>query len=343
MTPHFIDFAPQFTKSEAVKMGKEIYGLDVYASPLPSERDQNFLLEVKDTGYKYVLKISNQKEKKEILDLQNSAMERIDSFWQGSICPQICLTKDEKKTAKVAHHRGSSHYVRLVTYIKGLPLGDVDPQPPELLHSVGRLIARVDKALEDFQHPAAHRVFYWDLKTGPDTIKQYLKYIYDPGERSLIHYFLNRFESQALGVVSQLKKTVIHNDANDYNILVESNDKKKFYQGKASGIIDFGDMIHSYTVGDVAVAAAYVMLGKKDFWVSASHLIRGYREIMKISDKELKIIPHLIYMRLCMSVSISAFQKRQNPENKYLHISEKKAWELLKKLKETEKDAADFI
>ncbi|MFW6124417.1 MAG: phosphotransferase [Acidobacteriota bacterium] len=332
---NYIDYAPRFSNKEAVSISKELYGIDVSVSPLPSERDQNFLLKEKKSREKYVLKISNQKEKKEVLDLQNSAMSRISSCLETFACPQICRTKDKKKIAKIINQSGSFHYVRMITYIEGVPLGEVHPHTPELLQSVGEFIARIDQALTGFSHPAAQREFYWDLQRGLKTIKKFIKYIDNSNERSLIEYFLGKFQSQGVGLVSELEKSVIHNDGNDHNILVRYKDQKSSSQKEVSGIIDFGDMVYSYTVGDIAVAAAYVMLGKEKFWNAAYHLIKGYNEVIKITDKEIEAICHLIYLRLCMSVVISAFQKRQYPDNKYLSISEKKAWVLLKKLKET--------
>ena len=38
--------APRFTAAEAVRLARHLYGLSLAAEPLPSERDQNFLVEV---------------------------------------------------------------------------------------------------------------------------------------------------------------------------------------------------------------------------------------------------------------------------------------------------------
>jgi len=49
---------PAFTDDGARAIGQRYYGLDAAASPLPSERDQNFLLTTAG-GERHVLKISN--------------------------------------------------------------------------------------------------------------------------------------------------------------------------------------------------------------------------------------------------------------------------------------------
>jgi len=50
-----------------------------------------------------------------------------------------------------------------------------------------------------------------------------------------------------------------YNDANDYNILVSHSRRST-----VSAIIDFGDVVYSATVCNLAVALAYVMLAKPD-------------------------------------------------------------------------------
>src|SRR5207237_7467952 len=51
---------------------------------------------------------------------------------------------------------------------------------------------------------------------------------------------------------------VIHGDANDYNILVDESGSR------VTSILDLGDMTHTATVCDLAIALAYVMLDKQD-------------------------------------------------------------------------------
>ena len=57
---------------------------------------------------------------------------------------------------------------------------------------------------------------------------------------------------------TRLPHSVIHNDANDYNVLIED--------GRMSGLLDFGDLVHSATVCDLAIALAYTMLHERIRW-----------------------------------------------------------------------------
>ena len=57
---------PRFRLEDATAMAEKLYGLNVSASPLPSERDQNFLLET-GTKEQFVLKIANALEQRSLL------------------------------------------------------------------------------------------------------------------------------------------------------------------------------------------------------------------------------------------------------------------------------------
>ena len=63
------------------------------------------------------------------------------------------------------------------------------------------------------------------------------------------------------------------------------------------------------------------------------HVIRGYHEVFPITETEIEILFPLITARLLITVSSSAYNKHHEPENEYLIISEKPAWELLIKLR----------
>jgi Ser/Thr protein kinase RdoA (MazF antagonist) len=115
--------------------------------------------------------------------------------------------------------------------------------------------------------------------------------------------------------LDHLRKSVIHGDANDYNVLVEGN--------KVVGLIDFGDIVYSYTVGDLAIAVAYVVLGKSDPYAAAAPVIEGYVREFSLTKDELDALWPLVRLRLCMSVAIAAYQQAQQPENEYLGISQK--------------------
>ena len=99
-----------------------------------------------------------------------------------------------------------------------------------------------------------------------------------------------------------------------------------------TGLIDFGDMVYSYTVGDLAIAIAYVILDKTDPHAAAVEIVSGYRSEFALLEEELEALWPLVRLRLAMSVCLAAHQLRQQPENEYLQISQKAIEEKLPRI-----------
>ncbi|UCF95475.1 MAG: aminotransferase class III-fold pyridoxal phosphate-dependent enzyme, partial [Desulfobacterales bacterium] len=96
--------------------------------------------------------------------------------------------------------------------------------------------------------------------------------------------------------------------------------------------IDFGDMLYTATVNEVAIACAYALLDKADPLAAGKQVVAGYHQANPLNEQELGVLFDLICMRLCMSVCHAAHQSRLEPDNEYLRISEKPASALLEKL-----------
>lgn len=325
--------APNFSKREAESFALKYYGLAASAEELPSERDQNFLITAADRRM-YVLKIANAAEDINILDLQNRAMRHLAGPDEPVPCPQVILSLERREIESVGDSNGVSHYLRLVSYIPGVPLAKVNPQTSDLLQDFGRFIGRLARRLETFSHPAGRRDLIWDIRTGHQTVRRCLEFMPDAGRRSLVEKFLCGFESIPAAKIDALETGVIHNDANDYNVIVSFPESGKGNFGKrhVAGIIDFGDVVHSYRLAELAVACAYVMLDKEDPLAAASCVVAGCHAVQPLRESELELLYALICLRLIMSVSICAYQTGLKPDNSYLAISERPVWRLLEKL-----------
>ena len=201
-------------------------------------------------------------------------------------------------------------FVRVLSYVPGVPLATVEVQSAELLRDFGRKLGQLSRALVGFEHPAAQREFYWDLARGIEIIDEFEPQIKTDWLREMVFSCRNNLCLS----VDNLRKSVIHGDANDYNVLVDRDE--------VVGLIDFGDMVYSYTVGDLAIAIAYVVLGKADPYAAAEPVIEGYQQEFPLATYELEALWPLVRLRLCMSVCIAAHQQQQQPENKYLSISQ---------------------
>ena len=304
----FLEHTPDFTLEQATLIVAELYGLTATVTALPSERDQNFLVA---TGKgKFVLKIANALEELRLLEGQNEVLAHLAS--RVSFCPEVIKTKSGESIARVLSE-SAPHFVRLVTFIPGEPLAKVN-QGPTLLFEFGRSLGKLSRALSTFDHEAFHRPFHWDLVNGLRVISEYDALLSDVALRKQIDQYASEFEQNFTEPLQRLPRSIIHGDANDYNVIVEN--------GRVVGLIDFGDMVYSYSVGELAVALAYVVLDKPDPLSAVRALVGGYLSEASMNEHELELLWPLTLMRLCMSICMAAFQQAQKPDNVYLDISQ---------------------
>ena len=312
--------APKFTAAAAARLARELYGIALAAEPLPSERDQNFVLR-DEAGPRFVFKIANREEALEVLDLQNKLLERLAQNDTGLVFPRLVTGLSSLEIAPVEGENGAAFFARLLTWVDGVPMATVQPHSASLLRSLGEAIARVDQALAGFDHSAAHRVLYWDLRHA-DMAWRHLDLI-PARRRGLLTPFIDAWQALEW---DRLPASVIHNDANDYNVLVDQSG------ARVVSILDLGDAVHSATVCDLAIAIAYAMLDKPDSIAAAAEIVAGYRAVRPLNEAETDALYTLAAARLCASVCYGASQARHAPANDYLSISNRPIWDLLTKL-----------
>ena len=318
---------PAFSADDARAIGLRCYGLDAEASPLPSERDRNFLLTAA-SGQRHVLKISNGGEDPRVIDLQNAALLHLATVAPEVRLPRVRHAADGAAVAWAPDAQGAPHLVRLLTWVPGRVLAGVRPHTPELLRSLGSLLGTVDAALAAFTHPAASRDLKWDPRRA-GWIRKYFRFVEDDGRRGLAERLFDWAQGELELLGPALRDGVIYNDANDYNVLVDGSDP---YARRVTSVVDFGDMLHTWIANEVAVACAYAMLDKPDPLGAAAPIVEGYHTTYPLTPAEIEAVFPLICGRLAVSVVNSAYQRHADPDNEYLTVSERPAWDLLEKL-----------
>lgn len=290
------------------------------------------------------MKISNSGEKREVLELQVQTIHHLSRHVPGYVWPGTLKTLRGEEIATIGGGTGSRHFVRLMSYLPGIFLSQVKPHSPELLHSLGVFLGSMDRGFAAFAHPAAERELKWNMKLAASTIRGSIQDIASPEGRTLVTQFLERFEKWTWPLFSRLRTSVIHNDGNDNNVLVgrASPDPEDFGL-RVSGIIDFGDMVAGFPVLELAVGMTYAMLEKNASLAAGAPIVAGYHETFPLTEQEISCLYDLVAMRLCLSVVISAEQRKAEPGNEYLSISEKPAWALLRKWRDIPPELAHCV
>lgn len=292
---------------------------------LPGEIDLNFYLETEnDTTFTF--KISRPGADLTTIDLQQSALQWANRHTLPIELPYPIPSRTEQMIAIEKDENGQERILRMVQWVGGKVLAEVRPKSLALLQQLGAAYGALCRSLQGFDHPGGHRFFKWDLAQLP-WIEPHVEEIKDPEQQALTRYFVDAFHREVRPKLKHLRTSLIHNDANDYNVLV------RYIGSRAviSGIIDFGDIIYTQTVNDLAIAITYGVMGLPNPLEAAATIVRGFHAEWPLLPAELEVLYFLIGARLAISVTNAAINKNLEPENTYLLISEQPAWELLEK------------
>ncbi len=314
-----LEYAPRFDVPSVAQLARELYGLSAIVHPLPSERDQNFLLDTA-TGVRVVLKIANALEDRRMLDAQQKAMAHLAQSLD--VIPRVVNTLDGAPMTLVTAPDGRKHLAWAVTHLPGVPLAAVRCRTAMLLEDFGQRIGALSSALTSFDHPAIHRDFHWDLANGREVIAEHRALIDDATLAETIDILIERFDHHVAPLLPLLRRSAIHGDLNDHNVLVGGGDDIHTRRQRLTGIVDFGDMVYGYTIADLAIACAYVILDADDPLAAVAHVVRGHHALFPLTGDELSALFGLIVLRLCTSACVAAHQRRLNPGNEYLDVSQ---------------------
>jgi Ser/Thr protein kinase RdoA (MazF antagonist) len=300
---------PEFAIDEAAEIARRLFALDGPIRRLDGERDLNFLLG--EPGSRQVLKIANADESPAMLECQHLVFERLAAarVFPATVTARRSVNGNTIETVYDA--AGTGHACRVLPYVEGRLLRQIDAPSPALLTDVGRCMARLDRALDSFHHPALERPLLWKMDGAPAIVEAHA-HLLDEAPRAAVDCFADRFRRQVLPAAARLRRQVIHNDANRNNLVVDES------ASRLLSVIDFGDMVESWLAVEAAIAATYVMLDRPAPLDAAAQLLGGYHAELPLEAAEQDAMFGFICMRLCMSLCIGAHQCALHPDNVYL-------------------------
>jgi hydroxylysine kinase len=288
------------TVTAAATLAREEYGLEVTATCLSGERDENFQLTDAD-GRMYVLKIASAAEDPLITDLPTAAllhMERVDPQFP---CPRVLRNR-----AGLAQVRYDERTARILTYLPGKTLRSARRSSQQRA-ACGRSAARLGVALRSFTHPAAERFLIWDLRHVGRTAGL-LDELQDFPSREAVMTLLQRIDARIAPEFPHLRQQVIHNDLNDMNLLIDPHDETI-----VAGVIDFGDLVRTALIADVAIVAADQIAMGHQARDSIADIVMAYHDTTPLLPQELAMLNPLIAGRVLTDIVIASWHRRHNP------------------------------
>ncbi|HLV14446.1 MAG TPA: aminotransferase class III-fold pyridoxal phosphate-dependent enzyme [Xanthomarina sp.] len=316
---------------QALEIAQKHYNLEGKIKALPGELDFNFKISTKSESY--ILKISRPNEDFEYLEFQQHIIQFLSK--KDLLAPKAFPDAQGKLISAIKDSHGNTRFIRLLSWIEGRLWSSVNPIKDDLLYCLGTETGKLTSALEGFEHAKSQRHFEWDLAQASWTFN-YLN-LFSSEEQTIVSYFQKKYnENQE--VYKTLRKSVVHNDANDNNVIVSTS----LIDPKVLAIIDYGDAIYTQSINDLAVTIAYAIMNKPDLLAAALPIVSGYHSQYPLQEKELQFLYNLVAMRLVISVTKSALNKQKEPGNDYLVISEKPAWDVLRRWKQIDENLAYF-
>jgi 4-aminobutyrate aminotransferase-like enzyme/Ser/Thr protein kinase RdoA (MazF antagonist) len=306
----------------AQQLASSYYNIEATITPLPGEIDKNFKI-VDNKGNRYVLKWSAPDTPVERVELEIAIGQHLSDGAFPLAIPESVYTRGGASFVVLENQS----ILRVQKWVEGAMLEAAQPRTPSLLHQWGKTAGLLSRHLQGFDHPYAHRPFHWNPSSTLES-RPLAKYITDPYQKKIAEECWQLFEKHALPVLPSLRKSVNYNDAHEHNLLTDTNHPHP----KITGLIDFGDALYTETVNELAIACAYAGMNMRDPVEAMKPVVRAYHEVFPLEEKEIAVLYYLILARLLITVSQAARNAQESPENVYLQVSARPAWELLEKL-----------
>lgn len=279
----------------------------------------NYLIE--DGVKKYILKSYQWcKELAAILEAENQVLlhlhpqKKLETpqpipFFDGSYLHKTTLNSQQL-------------LLRRLSFLEGTFIGDARPNKT-LYKSLGTALAHLDIHLAGLNNYVLRaREDVWDLQYFYLN-EPYIEDIPDAHNRNIVRYFFLQHKERVAPILPQLRKQIIHGDANEWNILTNQN--------QVCGLIDFGDCCYSHRINELAIAITYACYDKEHPLEWAVIVLEAYHKVTPLEAREVDILYYLVAARLCTSVCNSAHARKIAPENDYTAVSERHAWQMLHK------------
>ena len=301
---------------------KDTYGLSGRLTRLGGDLDQNYLFEG-DFG-KSIFKLMHPSFDIGVIEMQVAALKHLENKMLPFETPKV-LPSLAGDTLVRYNDQDRQLTGWMITHLGGTLLAKAKPFSPAVTASLGTCLSQLDDALSDFTHPSLKRSFHWDILQA-HWLDDKLSLHTDPHQRAIIQDVAADYHRQ-YPRLKACPRTVTHHDANDMNLFV----KDGVCGQEISGVIDFGDLIYSARIGEVAIAAAYTSMDSEPSLENAAALLSSYHKSTPLTDTEIELFFSLMRVRLAVTVTNSAERVLTEPNDPYLKLHSAPAWRLLER------------
>jgi hydroxylysine kinase len=295
---------PELTVDEALVIAAAHWRVSGTPHRLRGERSHNTLIAGPD-GRAWILQVQSASEDPAVIDLQTQAMRHLERRAPDVPVSRVALTVDGDVHAEV-EIAGRFHPARLVTFLPGTTFDPNVPLPIDAYRRIGSLLARIAVGLTDFEHRVAGHFMPWDIGNGL-IVDDALRADLTASSLAALRTVDDRLHAVA-ETLSTLPRRIIHNDGHAGNLV-----RPTATSHQVTGVIDFGDLVHTATAADVAIIAeSFAPDHPKPADVVAA-AAAGYHSELPLGEREIAAIPELVLARTALNVLLAEYQVRHAP------------------------------
>lgn len=290
---------PLLSVEEAREIALDLYGVTGEFTRLSSERDANFCIRTGD-GSAFLFKVTNSKEPLEFTDFQIGALQHLECH-----APDIPVPRHIPNRWGEPHApHGSGGRVRLLSYLEGQLLYGREISPT-LRRSIAATAARLAQSLASYESDYGGPELLWDIKNA-EKLSPMVHAISSTELRDMVEKHIEHFRFGIVPKLTSLRSQVVHGDLNPHNILASPEE--------VTGLLDFGDMVRTPLVCDVAITASYQM-DMADPLRTMGQFVAAWNAEYPLLESEVEILPDLIATRLVTVITVASWRAERYPEN----------------------------
>lgn len=302
--------APQVSEQQACDILADHYGLAARVESLGSQQDKNFRVHAEDGAVLGVLKIANPAFTAEELAAQDEAAQLIADTEPGLRVAVPLPNLAGQKCSAVTGLVDGTAYVRLLRYLPGGTLVQKGYLSPEEVAGLGDVAARASRALARFTHPGLDRILQWDLRFGLHTVEALSAHVDDEALRDRLLQAARRAWSRIAPLDDVLPRQAVHLDLTDANVVVSGR--------HPDGVIDFGDLSHTWAVSELAITASCVLGHVGAQLTSVMPALKAFHAVRPLSAAEAEALWPMLVLRTAVLIVSGAQQVALDPANDYL-------------------------
>ncbi len=258
-------------------------------------------------------------------DLVTQALLHVERHGQGFVAQRVVATVAGEPELVFADAAGERRRARLTTFVAGTLVRSAAIDR-ELRERLGAVLARLALALREFDHPAADRELSWDLRHAA-RMRAMLEELEPNRRRRQLAAALTAFEERTLPRLEPLPAQVVHNDLSRDNAVLAADG--------GIAVIDFGDVVRTQRVNDVAVAMADHLGDGEEPFAPALDFLRGYLTVAPLGADELALVYELVRTRVVTRLVGGEWRAARFPENRaYLARNVERLTAVLERLPE---------